>query len=245
MRKQKMQVKGFTLIELLVVVAIISLLAAILFPVFARARENARRAGCMSNLKQIGLGFMMYTQDYDEKFPPALWGEAGNPDTFVEQHDPNMPGYKFKMSSNGTTGHYVTWMDMIYPYVKNLQLFVCPSNTQKSQDIPSYGYNRLISEYSAGGYGISLAAVQRPSEIILTLDYSNAGYSQEYANGTDYCKTTTFTGTNQTTMWPHFDGAVVNFTDGHAKWYKRRASPVCTTLNSSESNQRAWNPALP
>src|SRR5689334_5202516 len=65
---------GFTLIELLVVIAIIAILAAILFPVFARARENARRASCQSNLKQIGLGIMMYTQDYDETFPRSAIG---------------------------------------------------------------------------------------------------------------------------------------------------------------------------
>lgn len=68
---------GFTLIELLVVIAIISILSAILFPVFARARENARRASCMSNEKQIALGFMQYNQDYDERMPfhanPAFW----------------------------------------------------------------------------------------------------------------------------------------------------------------------------
>src|SRR5471032_187855 len=69
--------KGFTLIELLVVIAIIAILAAILFPVFARARENARRASCQSNLKQIGLGFQQYSQDYDERFPIAL-SSAGN-----------------------------------------------------------------------------------------------------------------------------------------------------------------------
>src|SRR4028118_1774787 len=60
---------GFTLIELLVVIAIIGILASILFPVFARARENARRSSCQSNLKQIGLGILQYTQDYDEKLP--------------------------------------------------------------------------------------------------------------------------------------------------------------------------------
>jgi prepilin-type N-terminal cleavage/methylation domain-containing protein len=61
--------RGFTLIELLVVIGIISVLAAILFPVFGRARENARRSSCKSNLKQIGLGIMQYTQDYDEMMP--------------------------------------------------------------------------------------------------------------------------------------------------------------------------------
>src|SRR5471030_86040 len=79
--------RGFTLIELLVVIAIIAILASILFPVFARARENARRASCMSNLKQLGLGYLQYAQDYDESFPGGLsvptanswgfeWGEA-------------------------------------------------------------------------------------------------------------------------------------------------------------------------
>jgi len=67
--------KGFTLIELLVVIAIIAILAAILFPVFAKAREKARQASCQSNMKQMGIGFVQYVQDYDERFPSTqYWG---------------------------------------------------------------------------------------------------------------------------------------------------------------------------
>jgi len=96
--------RAFTLIELLVVVAIIALLAAILFPVFNRARENARRASCQSNLKQLGLAFMQYNQDYDQYWPVGV-GAADN-------------------SGIGGTG----WAGPILTYVKNQQVFTCPSD---------------------------------------------------------------------------------------------------------------------
>ena len=95
--------RGFTLIELLVVIAIIGILAAILFPAFARARENARRSSCQSNLKQIGLGIAQYTQDYDERMPYAAH---------------NLEWYE---------GRGTGWMDDLQPYVKSTQLFTCPS----------------------------------------------------------------------------------------------------------------------
>ncbi len=81
--EMKRKAKGFTLIELLVVIAIIALLAAIIFPVFARARENARRSSCQSNLKQIGMGFLMYTQDSDEVYPPTVYFSPDYSEAYV------------------------------------------------------------------------------------------------------------------------------------------------------------------
>ncbi|GAB4461663.1 MAG: hypothetical protein OHK0029_27320 [Armatimonadaceae bacterium] len=97
---------AFTLIELLVVIAIIAIFAAILFPVFARAREAARKTACLSNCRQMGLGIAMYTQDYDEMLPPADVGGNDSPNTFG-------------------------WGDLIFPYVRNVQVFDCPSATRK------------------------------------------------------------------------------------------------------------------
>jgi prepilin-type N-terminal cleavage/methylation domain-containing protein len=98
--------KGFTLIELLVVIAIIALLAAILFPVFARARENARRSSCLNNCKQMGIGIMQYVQDYDNTYPQ---------------------GYYYPNDSS-SAGGYSQWTGTIQPYTKSWQAFVCPSD---------------------------------------------------------------------------------------------------------------------
>lgn len=101
--------KGFTLIELLVVIAIIALLAAILFPVFAQAREKARQAACLSNVKQIATGLLMYIQDSDEVLPPV---NAGGED----------------LAGWGYGGSDIVWPQAIQPYVKSWEIFRCPSD---------------------------------------------------------------------------------------------------------------------
>jgi prepilin-type N-terminal cleavage/methylation domain-containing protein/prepilin-type processing-associated H-X9-DG protein len=105
--------RAFTLIELLVVIAIIAILAAILFPVFARARERARMASCLSNLKQVGTGVMMYVQDYDELYPNCIaWGRLW---TGVWVRDLTQPN----------TLRYMP--ELVDPYVKNKDVWFCPS----------------------------------------------------------------------------------------------------------------------
>lgn len=146
--------KGFTLIELLVVVAIIGIIAGMLLPVFGRARENGRRASCQSNLKQIGLGLLQYSQDNDEVLAADWYG----PDNIYT--DPvTTPNARYK------------WMDAIYPYVKNEQIFTCPSDSL-SQPFVYYknltATSRLYGSYGiVHGYGVA-SATQTPPVSHLT-----------------------------------------------------------------------------
>ena len=162
--------RAFTLIELLVVIAIIAILAAILFPVFAQAREKARAISCLSNEKQLGLGILMYVQDYDESFPFGLDNQ-----------------WK------------VSWAVTTQPYVKNYQVYRCPDDSDMNlgyswmssswAGIPiSYGVNGLIDPTNGNALlGVmtpmaqswispmsrNLAAVNFPADTILLADKHN------------------------------------------------------------------------
>ncbi len=155
--------RGFTLIELLVVIAIIAILAAILFPVFARAREKARQASCISNLKQIALGFTMYAQDYDETFPSyyadASWSHF----------------YYWDVTEDGSGN--VIGAGLLDPYMKNGQITACPSAQglypQTTPQYSGYGYNTSWLGPNLAWDGRSpatLAAVAYPSQTVLACD---------------------------------------------------------------------------
>jgi len=128
---------GFTLIELLVVIAIIAILAAILFPVFAKARDKARQATCMSNLKQVGMALVQYSQDYDESHPGVWFGPVSL--------------QPWSQPSDATT--FYKWMDAVYPYVKNEQVFNCPSDGVNKK----YVFRNRDGSNGYGSYAMSQA----------------------------------------------------------------------------------------
>jgi len=257
--------KAFTLIELLVVVAIISILASILFPVFARARENARRASCMSNLKQISLGVMMYTQDYDERYPICRYHPGMN------QTDSSMPGAHYYVAyacADEANGTCVTWQDLIQPYTKSAQIFTCPSQTghdaSTGLNYPSYGYSSAISSersnrFKGGntdGYRIpiTLSAVQRPSEIFMLVEF-NASTAYRAEPDLQSLRARSITPATRAQVIPHLGGANIAYADGHVKWTNAtlikavpNSADVCDLSSLSDSSaycNRNWNPYIP
>ena len=218
--------KAFTLIELLVVIAIIAILASILFPVFARARENARAASCLSNMKQMGLAIEMYKQDYDGWYP------------YGGREDPG-----------GNTDWYHAFLS---PYIKNDQVIHCPS--QPDSWSIGYSYNEMFGYYMNDDRigddskrptmcgmkvpiydGINEAGVTQPS-ISIILTEGSLYYNYLISLGGTWTPTKAagsltifFPNSNKSTMTAHFmreeagihNGGVNNtYADGHVKWQR-------------------------
>jgi prepilin-type N-terminal cleavage/methylation domain-containing protein/prepilin-type processing-associated H-X9-DG protein len=243
------RVKAFTLIELLVVIAIISILAAILFPVFARARENARRASCMSNLKQIGLGIMMYTQDYDEKYP--MGDSFHDADTSIPPGGWDITGGTSSWSATHTTW---VWQQLIYPYTKSQQVYVCPSSKGQPDSgviALNYGVNDYVMKRSTSG--ISMAVLDSPSTVYMAMDAGQWVVDTITvlgpASGNSYLPgMAPFAGAASTFYQcdydngRHFDGMCMAFADGHVKWLKSGVV-YKEAKNYDDSVASAWNPA--
>jgi len=140
---------GFTLIELLVVIAIIAILAAILFPVFARAKAKAQQSVCLSNMKQLGLGLMMYVEDYAGAYPMAYYYNVQKLNGTTVQDDAN--------------GGYTQWSGVVAPYVRNNNIWICPNSACGGLAPSDYTTNASGENAGAGvpsGQGVNVSTVQ-------------------------------------------------------------------------------------
>lgn len=252
---------GFTLIELLVVIAIIAILAALLFPVFARARENARRTSCISNVRQIGTAWMMYVQDYDESYPPSNTINGAN----AEWHPGSTLPYPCKPCRprrNATTllddpvlfpkSDPLAYDPRVFaqPYTKNLQIFRCPSDNgipsglvpgDPSQGTPvwkvegsSYCLNTVMTRLG------KLAAIVRPSDT-----YMGAEVTSFHAGINDAIQGWKDASTGPAVLRHDSKGPVrvAYFCDGHAKLATERFIAVqCTPFPSLPMDDGTFMP---
>lgn len=193
----KRKKNGFTLIELLVVIAIIAILAAILFPVFAQAREQARKISCVSNLKQMGIGLLMYAQDYDEQLVPWHSGDVS-------------------VGNRDSQGFDLSWDRLIQPYVKNNFVSGCPS------DLTAGTAGAIRSFSMPGNMGgnwcpstvppPTLAAIPKPANTIYLNERDNC--SQNDKTIWNWCSVND---AESETAWRHNRQGNFLYADGHVK----------------------------
>jgi len=247
--------QAFTLIELLVVIAIISILAAILFPVFARARENARRTSCLSNMKQMGLAVMQYVQDYDGYYPRNSMDQPA-----ALRGDPaNYPGGIW-------SNNILYWPQLLYPYHKSNQVFICPSGVEDANPANgNYGATQKAFAERTAANARSEASFVAPSQTYIIMDAgtSRAGRATYIATNYGYLAGANWSylpGVGSVTTDPapptsdkpyasdrksgrHFGGVNIAFADGHAKWIKSSVVfESCMRADNGACNPEVENP---
>jgi prepilin-type N-terminal cleavage/methylation domain-containing protein/prepilin-type processing-associated H-X9-DG protein len=227
MSRRKRLFPGFTLIELLVVIAIIAVLVAILFPVFAQAREKARSISCLSNTRQLGTATQMYIQDYDER----LFFRASAASPSVSRSGAIVPV---------AAQPPVLWWNALQPYIKNGRILVCPSDPAPTLSKDLTGSPTIKRSYIAirAAEALGIFQVEFPAEAIVFVDKweKTAGpapsaitdsWIEPFNGDFDYYPTyhrMNIAGDR------HLEGINASFFDGHAKWLKGQALGASKTL---------------
>jgi prepilin-type N-terminal cleavage/methylation domain-containing protein/prepilin-type processing-associated H-X9-DG protein len=203
--------KGFTLIELLVVIAIIAILAAILFPLFAKAREKARQSSCMSNMKQVSLAAIQYTQDYDGRLPRNKY--------YAPDRNENIAACQ-----------------MMEPYIKNVQLWFCPSQSHSwgtrsgcaGGNPASCWGGVMLTDYVMFNchYGQKIDDYQNPANTSLYLESWRSCTCVTACTSGGGQGLITDTGSWNSLQFKHNDGMNVTFMDGHGKWLAKSLGPA-------------------
>jgi prepilin-type processing-associated H-X9-DG protein len=185
---------AFTLIELLVIISIVALLSAMLFPAFARTRENAHRVSCQLHLKELGMAFLQYAQDYDEHLPTRPF--------------PKTMGWVYFTSVarfGNTRRVFQTEKGSLYPYVKNTQLYICPSDRLGAISGNSYGVSNCMPSAFMADFG--------SSSLYVLLAEESPNRQGSYSSTDDaYIHATRNFIANR-----HFGGSNVLFLDGHVR----------------------------
>lgn len=189
---------GFTLVEILVVITVLAILAAIAFPMLSSARDNARESSCQSNLKQIYVGYRLYAQDYNKKYPAKV--ECLGSSSFRAANDPQ------------------SLVALLRPYIKNEPIWVCPSGAQEHEKL-GVSYMWTIAKYGTQGADLEKPATRAPKALV----WDNYIYREPTPVGT---KGNPISHSNKFSplRYPHRDGQGLNwlYADGHVK-YKPKA----------------------
>jgi len=255
--------RGFTLIELLVVIAIIAILAAILFPVFAKAREKARAASCLSNMKQLALSWQMYASDYDERVTPcridqnnwdSIWPWNGVQDQTDSSGVPlGWATAPVEPSLSADDRHRSTcWAFLLLPYNRSVGIYQCPSGAAgwypaNARNGISYMYMSHLGDTSAPDLAVNLAAIVCPStQILMFCSGKNCRLAEisGWRDGWDPNIWGTGGGGDPRPYedwYPrHIDGRNFSFADGHAKWSRDAAMARAYHREYYEPDCRPW-----